>query len=650
MSEYSEVIKEIGQVAASGLAKPLFDTWLKPCLKSFINKKKLDDALIEHYFENKFTKYMSATLEANSYLNTIVFPNQQVRLTELYLPLTLKNNVQGKTEEYVIDKFPMEFLSINKVLLVDTAGMGKSTLLKYLFLACVGENVGIPVFVELRRLNSATHIYNEVVKELTSLEDKIDKAFIDQLINRGDFIFFFDGFDEIPSNEKEQVLKDLNSFIKKAGKNTFIITSRPETALTSLGSFQQFNIKPLEEDEAYEFIKTYDKDGELSKVLIKELEEGGQAKNLMQFLTNPLMVSLLYKAYAHKQMLPFKKHAFYRQVYDALFEEHDLTKMTAFVRDKKCGLDSDAFHAILRQFGYDTIKLGKVEYDKDELVHLINQAKVNYPKTDFSTTKFIDDLKTTVPLFAHEGNYYRWAHKSIQEYFAACFIFCDSKEKQENILLKMYEKPIRYNNVLDIYYDIDYKTFRNTIVKRFTEEYINYCELVFKKVSNINFNSVQLRWALLYDTDIILVGDDVSGDILKIPQAIIARYLDYEPVISSLYAVELWFVQTYKPQFLITDLLFNKGENLFYQESQLPDNKLFTKKDVRGFNFENNIRVTDDPEIPINQKKYYDTFNEIVTHGMDRKSILNYEKCKSMLDLILIENRRKYDNSLLDGL
>lgn len=651
MSEYSEVIKGIGQVATSGLVKPLFDMWLKPSLKTFFDKKRLDDALIEHYFENKFSKYMATALEANSYLNTIVFPNQQVKLLDLYLPLTLETNAQGKTEEYLVNQFPVEFLSIKKVLLVDTAGMGKSTLLKYLFLASIEGNVGIPVFLELRRLSSLSRIYDEVLKELTSLEDKVDKSFIDQLISRGDFIFFLDGLDEIPSNEKEQVLMDLNSFIKKAGNNTFLITSRPETALTSLGSFQQFNIKPLYKEEAYKLITTYDGDNKLSKILIEKLEVDQQADNLTQFLTNPLMVSLLYKAYAHKQMLPFKKHAFYRQVYDALFEEHDLTKMTAFVREKKCGLDSDAFHAVLRQFGYDTIKLGKVEYDKDELVYLINRAKANYPKADFSTTKFIEDLKTTVPLFAHEGIYYRWAHKSIQEYFAACFIFCDSKEQQESILLKMFEKPMTYSNVLDIYCDLDYKTFRNSIVKRCAEEYLNYCDSLSYKESDIDIDSVRLRQALLYETDVILTGDFEDGEsLLDCFQSILETHLDYEPVANGFYAVELCFIHAYKPKALITELLYNKGEDLFYEIYQLPVYKMSSRSLMNKLKIDYNIRVTDDPKLPINRKKYYDLFNKILAARQSRYGILNYDKCKSMLDQILKDNRRKVDNSLLDGL
>ena len=67
-----------------------------------------------------------------------------------------------------------------------------------------------------------------------------------------------------------------------------------------------------------------------------------------EFLANPLLVSLLFKAFEYKQQVPFKKHVFYRQVYDALYHHHDLTKEPGFERKKHSGLDLEDFHRVLR--------------------------------------------------------------------------------------------------------------------------------------------------------------------------------------------------------------------------------------------------------------------------------------------------------------
>ena len=127
------------------------------------------------------------------------------------------------------------------------------------------------------------------------------------------------------------------------------------------------------------------------------------------------MCHLLYKAYSYKPTIPFKKHIFYRQVYDALFESHDLTKGGAFVREKHSVLDIEDFHRVMRALGFMSVKSGKVEYDKDEILKLIRRSKDMCPGINFSPAKLLKDLDLTVPLLCREGQYYRWAHKSLQD-------------------------------------------------------------------------------------------------------------------------------------------------------------------------------------------------------------------------------------------
>jgi ABC-type lipoprotein export system ATPase subunit len=55
-------------------------------------------------------------------------------LKDVYIPLTLKQNSEKDTR-YKIEEFPLRIVvHQDKVLIMDTAGMGKSTLLKGYFL------------------------------------------------------------------------------------------------------------------------------------------------------------------------------------------------------------------------------------------------------------------------------------------------------------------------------------------------------------------------------------------------------------------------------------------------------------------------------------------------------------------------------------
>jgi predicted NACHT family NTPase len=109
--------------------------------------------------------------------------------------------------------------------------MGKSTLLKFLCLSCIKNNRGIPVFIELRKLKNDESVFQYIYNELNPLDDELDKTFILQLIKQGDFVFFLDGYDEIPFSQRNLVTQNLQEFISKADKNVFLLSSRPETSL-----------------------------------------------------------------------------------------------------------------------------------------------------------------------------------------------------------------------------------------------------------------------------------------------------------------------------------------------------------------------------------------------------------------------------------
>ncbi|MES2690793.1 MAG: NACHT domain-containing protein, partial [Bacteroidota bacterium] len=458
--EKSELAKNI-LMTATPLVSAITEIFVKPKLADIAKGLKLKVNKIESIFEDKFNEYLTRSYEKYSIMNTIVFHNQQRLLKDLYIPLTLENTDQ---EQFTIDRFDKNFLPVyERILITDTAGMGKSTLLKKIFLSVIDEAVGIPILVELRRISKSKDIIQEIMDQINSISKDLDKDFILRLIQQGNFVFLFDGYDEIPTENRVEATEQIQKFINKAGKNLFILTSRPESALSAFGDFKGFSVKPLAKNQAFDLLRRYDGNGNLSKELIKKLQ-GKTYNNIDEFITNPLLVSLLFAAFEHKHTIPIKKHIFYRQVYDALFESHDLTKGDSFAREKFCKLDVDEFHRVLRHIGYNCLIKGKIEFTKDEILDLIKDAKTYVSGISFKESDLLKDLISTVPLFTIDGIYYKWSHKSLQEYFAAQFIFLDSKEKQRDILLKIYkhENAIKFINVLDLYYSIDYRSFSET--------------------------------------------------------------------------------------------------------------------------------------------------------------------------------------------
>lgn len=500
-------------------AKPVINTLIKnvitPKIKQFAERCNIayNELLIprgEH-----FEEYLFRTYKKYSIINTLVFKNEQRLLKDLYLPLTIsKEDMHSRNKEsFKIDKYPQELIQkYDKILITDTAGMGKSTMTKRIFLDVIDNGYGIPIYLEMRRLSEEKTILDEIQEQVNSIAKDFNRQLLLEFIQTGGFVFFLDGYDEISLNDRISVTSDVQDFISKAGNNVFVITSRPEQALASFGDFQVFTINPLAKKEAYELLRKYDNQGGTSKLLIDELKSG-QYGMINEFLKNPLLVSLLFAAFDYKQTIPLKKHIFYRQVYDAYFDSHDLSKGDHYIHDKHSNLDIDDFERVLRYVGFKCLKSQKIEFDKDSLLYIIDEAKEFCPDLHFTSSDFLNDILSSVPLFCKDGQYLKWVHKSLQEYFAAQFIYKDSKESQDAILSALYKSDNldKYMNMLDIYYDIDNWGFKKNILKPLCESYIKHYEANIYTSSIVDKKEIEDRIGYLFMRDVCILRAELSN-------------------------------------------------------------------------------------------------------------------------------------------
>lgn len=248
-----------------------------------------------------FSEYFYRTYKRYSIINTLVFKNNQMALKNIYVPLTLSIDKNTESENVKINGYPQKIVGkYQKILVTDTAGMGKSTLSKRMFLDIIDNGYGIPIFIELRRLSKERKIIFEIQQQLNSLSKEFTPQLMLEFIQMGGFIFFLDGYDEISLSEREEVTRDLQDFIAKASDNVYILTSRPEMALASFGDFQKMKIEPLKAKEAFELLRKYDNQGDTSKKLIDKLKSP-EYRMIDDFLKNPLLVSLLFTAFDYKQ-------------------------------------------------------------------------------------------------------------------------------------------------------------------------------------------------------------------------------------------------------------------------------------------------------------------------------------------------------------
>lgn len=264
-----------------------------PKLLSFIGGEFKDMSVdIHHAIFNAFRQYTESVYEKHLYFSSLVFPNQQLRLKDFYLPLTLSSQEGAVVRQTIIKDFPFDLLNEKKdILIVDQAGMGKSTLLKFMFLISVEKDLGIPIFLELRKLKPTESILDYLFNQLKTLDGSLDQSLVVRLLESGKFIFFLDGFDEVADSDREGVTEKLKDIKRRANKNRFIVTSRDQVGLAALSDFFRVTIRPLTFPEAIALIGKYSSGSALGQSLVEKLESP-ENRPIHEFLTNPLLGNL----------------------------------------------------------------------------------------------------------------------------------------------------------------------------------------------------------------------------------------------------------------------------------------------------------------------------------------------------------------------
>jgi NACHT domain-containing protein len=420
---------KIIETLATEALKPVssfIDALLQPKLQRIrINAKKreLKDRLGDKIVNELLEQYFKRLLRRVSGITTIVFPQQQLALSSIYEPMRLNQMIAEdfklRGTEKTVSLSVTDLKAGENYLIVDSAGMGKSTFAKYLVLDIFSSEVKIPIFLELRRIEESETLLGKISKEIDEHQEDIDERFLGMLFEQGHYIIILDGYDELSENARGKIGAQITELALKYDQNTVILTSRPEVSLPEISSSTVFSIQPLNRKQAESLVLRYDAVASLDvgKGLIQQFDAVSR-----EFLEIPLLVILLYRTYGYNQSIATKVTSFYDDVFNAYYKGHDLSK-SGFSRPKLSGLDFEEFRRLLRGFAFLLSVQQKNNISSRTEAHSIIEDSIKLTSTKpTSAPAFFDDLLSSVPLLLKEGNEFRFIHKSICDFFTGEFL------------------------------------------------------------------------------------------------------------------------------------------------------------------------------------------------------------------------------------
>jgi hypothetical protein len=404
--------------------------------------------------QGEFTEYLSNVADKYSRMKTLLYNDAPRDFYDFFVCSNVSQKIQIRQNTFktkiIADATANNLRSVsNFILLTGTGGLGKSMMMRHLLLDSVkhyDQSGELPVFVPLKNYDdSCSDLFTLVYTTFENLGGTDDEEIFSELLKSGNFLFFFDGMDEIRSDFKKKFEQDLDGFTDRYKKNMFVISSRPVGTFISLSRFTVLELCPFTKGQALELVDKLDFRPDVPEIKSKFREELDQRLFVTHrsFTENPLLLTIMLMTFEQFAEIPSKMHVFYREAYVALSQKHDASK-GAYKRVLKTGLTADQFSDYLAEFCARTYRDEKFEFTEDDFDRYFSAMHACRKGSESpSASAFREDLVENMCLMFYEGGKYFFTHRSFQEYFCALY-FSKQKDKTLKAIGDFFEnKPSR---------------------------------------------------------------------------------------------------------------------------------------------------------------------------------------------------------------
>jgi len=461
------------------LQKVLNSQWSKDSEEA----KEIVHELQNEWPKNKFIeKHVHHTLK----MRTLINPNDDVTITDIYHPLTIVTASNGDPIT-VKDHFTLQFSGI--VNIIGIAGQGKSTILRKLFLEEIKKAERVPFFIELRNVLDGD-ILAYLKNFLKSLHITVTDSNVEYLLQSKKIILLLDGFDEIRQEITSKAIQSILE-LNKTYACPLITTSRPNTQICQMPGINNLMVEKIDLEDKLHILSLIDRqDNKSNKTTFRSLcNLLIENKYFEETISNPIMVTLLYHCFPYMDEVPKDITDFYRQLFGVLYARHDKTKGYNN-RERESGIDVEPARMLFSNLCLKSLLREQYQLDSHTLHQHIKSAIKSHGYDEQLTEAFTNDLvKITCLLQSDGSDRFVYLHKSVQEFFAA---FSISIMQEKNIksdiyayLRKSLQSSPKFDNLLQFLYHLDNPSFLNEItLETFRDSgYERFASLTYEEIS-----------------------------------------------------------------------------------------------------------------------------------------------------------------------
>lgn len=456
--------------------------------RDFKNKTEID-------LGNAYLEYLNFSYENLNKVKTLLYKENGRPLYAFYECI----GVSYESQVIAADNVNNICKIGNFIIITGTGGIGKTIMLKHFFLNCINSTTSIPVLVNVRYVNEmdvlGKSLIDLIYEEMVNYHFNLEKQYLEYSLESGNYLFLFDGFDEINESKGNWMEKEILKFCRRYPDNHYIMTSRPSERFVGWNNFIELKALPLSKNQAMSMIKKLDYDKNVKNKFQKALDNGLFDK-YSSFASNPLLLTIMLITFENNAEIPDRLIDFYEQAFLTLFSKHDAHK-DMYCREIKSGLSYADFKKVFSCFCFLTYLKRRFELKEYEALEFIEKSKVLANlQNDFDASVYLEDVINVVCMLIQEGCDLSFSHRSFQEYFTIVYISTLSDEDQVQLINRIVHngRIIEVDNVINLLYDLQPERSIKNIVypallewRREIEEVGSYEEFLLTKFDALSY-------------------------------------------------------------------------------------------------------------------------------------------------------------------
>lgn len=483
-----------------------------------------------------YQNYLKFTYDKYSKVKTLLYKNEGKFIYDFYEHVYLSGVGLEKLET---DNTEQMFNKSSNIILTGTGGIGKSMLVKHIFINQIQQATSIPIFIELKSLNDFDFLDNKLIdfiyQEIRNHHLDLEKQYFEVTLNAGRYTIIFDGLDEVNSSKRSWLDKEIKEFVTLYNENRYVLSSRPSEEFIGWNQFIEYEISKMDKVQALALINKLNYDEKVKKRFYKELK-GHLYDTHKTFASIPLLLTIMLMTYESGASIPNNLTDFYNQAFYILYQRHDASK-SGYKRELKAKLTPEEFRNILAYIGLKTFFEGKVDFDRTTLDDILTKYCLKN-NLELKTNDIVYDATYSACMMLQEGVSLKFSHRSFQEYFAAVGVNQLDDKLQKQILIRWSEADrnnIRahrtfMNALFTIQKERTFKNFCIPIIESMDEKYrrmgditerINKCFNYFICSADSRENELELGFSLtnevyFYFSLQFFIFDNIGVNILSI--------------------------------------------------------------------------------------------------------------------------------------